>query len=289
MKPAPFDYVKVGSVADAVGALAESDGEGKVLAGGQSLMPILSFRLARPGLLVDINGVPELQSIRSENGHLAVGAMVRQRDLETDSQAAEALPLVTQALGYVGHVAIRHRGTVGGSLAHADPAAELPLVAVTLDAEMVIQGNGGTRVVPAAEFFTGPLMTALGADELLTEIRFPRQPSGVGVSIQEIARRSGDFAIVSVAVALTLDGEGTCTSARVGVGGVEAVPRRLAEVESALTGQSLGDGVIGQAADQAASLVDPLEDIHGPADYRRKLTGVLIKRAVSAAANGGQS
>lgn len=291
MKPPPFDYVRVSTVQETLDALSSVGSEAKVLAGGQSLMPLLNFRLARPQTLVDINPVKELASVSVENGHLQVGAMMRQRDLELHPQAAEAVPLLAEALGYVGHVTIRNRGTVGGSLAHADPAAELPLVAVTLGAEMVMRRGADSRTVPASEFFIGPLATALGEDEVLTHVRFPRQPAGVGSALRELARRSGDFAIVSAAAAIGLDGDRSVTSVRVGVGGVEAVPRRLEEVESTLKGGSLTDQVVEEAAEQAAANVEPIEDIHGTADYRRTITRVLTRRAIAAAAarsNGGQ-
>lgn len=291
MKPPPFDYMRAGSVDEALEVLGSAAGEAKILAGGQSLVPLLSFRLARPEILIDINEITDLAGLTVESDTLRVGAMMRQRDVELSPQVADMVPLLVAALGYVGHVTIRNRGTIGGSLAHADPAAELPLVAVTLGAEMVLRRDGQTRAVPADEFFVGPLMTALEPDELLVEILFPRQSAGTGVRVEELARRSGDFAIATVAAAITLSSDGSVKTARIGVGGVEARPLRLRDVESLLVGRSPNSVVVTEVSEAARSAVEPIEDIHGTADYRREITRVLTQRAVEAAVSqsaGGQ-
>ena len=227
MKLPPFAYETPATVADAIGLLAEHEDEASVLAGGQSLIPLLALRLARPELLIDINGIEELSGITAADGQVRIGATTREYMAEESPVVADALPLLTAALPMIGHEAIRSRGTIGGSLAHADPAAELPAVARALDAQFVVQGPAGERVIPAQEWFEGYLMTARHPDELLTEVRFPAAAPGTGVSFDEVARRHGDFAIVGLATSLVLSA-GVISDARLAFTGVSDVPLRAA-------------------------------------------------------------
>ena len=225
MKLPPFEYEAPTTVADAVDLLAEHGDEASVLAGGQSLIPLLALRLARPEVLIDINGIDELSGVSAEDGWVAIGAMTREYVAEESGTVADAVPLLAAALPMIGHEAIRSRGTIGGSLAHADPAAELPAVARALDAEFVVRGPSGTRVIPAAQWFEGYLTTSRRPDELLLEVRFPAAGTGTGVSFKEVARRHGDFAIVGLAASLVLSG-GVISDARLAFAGVSDVPVR---------------------------------------------------------------
>jgi carbon-monoxide dehydrogenase medium subunit len=277
VKPPPFRYVRPGSIEEVLGLLAEHGDEAKVLAGGQSLVPLLNFRLARPSVLIDLALVASLRGIERRNGSLAIGAMTRQRDAEVSAEVREAAPLIPQGLAWVGHLQNRNRGTVGGSIAHADPAAELPAVALALDAEMVVRGSGGERLIPAAAFFEGPFTTVLGPDELLTEIRFPVR-AGARTTFIELARRSGDFALAGVAaVNLGVSGDADVALAAMGVGG-NAI--RLSEAEEAIRGRELDDAVLGEAGEAASAAVDPPTDVHADSEYRRELLGVLVRRAL---------
>lgn len=277
MKPPPFRYVRPGSIEEVLGLLAEHGDEAKVLAGGQSLVPLLNFRLARPSVLIDLALVGSLRGIERRNGTLAIGAMTRQRDAEVSAEVGEAAPLVPQALAWVGHLQNRNRGTVGGSIAHADPAAELPAVALALDAEMVVRGAGGERLIPAAGFFEGPFMTVLGPEELLTEVRFPVR-AGARTTFIELARRSGDFALAGVAaVNRGPPGDADVALAAMGVGGRAT---RLSEAEAAVRGRELDDAVLGEAGEAASAAVDPPTDVHADSEYRRELLGVLVRRAL---------
>src|ERR1700733_8596474 len=235
MKLPPVEYEAPTTVADAVDLLAEHLDEASVLAGGQSLIPLLALRLARPAVLIDINGVAELSGVSAADGWVTVGAMTREYMAEESEVVAGAVPLLAAALPFIGHEAIRNRGTVGGSLAHADPAAELPAVARALDAEFVVRGPSGERVVPAAEWFEGYLTTSRRPDELLTEVRFPAAGRGTGISFLEVARRHGDFAIVGLAASLTLS-RGAITDARLAFAGMSDVPVRAADAEDLLVG-----------------------------------------------------
>lgn len=285
MKPAAFDYLSPTSIAEAVQMLAEpldDGGDVKVLAGGQSLVPLLSLRLAAPGRIVDINRVDGLDGISEEGGVLAIGSLVRQRTAEHSEVVARACPLMAAALPYIGHTAIRNRGTIGGSIAHADSAAELPTVALCLDAELVAQGPGGERTIPAAEFFTGFFSTALAEDEVLTAIRIRSARHGTGAAFEEVARRHGDFAMAGVAAVVRLDGE-TVAEARIALSGVDAVPVRASKAEAALVGQTVDDTVLAAAADAAVADLNPSADLHGSVAYRRHLAGVLIRKAVRTA------
>lgn len=286
MKPAAFDYVSPTSVEEAVAALADvpDGGEAKVLAGGQSLVPLLSLRLAQPHRLVDINGVDGLADITEHDGVLTIGSLVRQRVAERSPVVAAACPLLTAAIPQIGHTAIRNRGTVGGSIAHADAAAELPTVAVCLDAELVATGPGGERTIPAAEFFTGFFTTALADDEILTAVRVRSAAPGTGAAFEEVARRHGDFAMAGVAAVVRLDGD-TVAEVRIAVSGVGLAPVRASSAEAALVGRSLDDATLAAAADAAVADLHPTSDLHGSAAYRKHVAGVLIRKAVRTAAD----
>jgi carbon-monoxide dehydrogenase medium subunit len=279
VKPPLFEYHRAGSVDEAVALLAEYGDEAKVLAGGQSLVPLLSLRLARPAHLVDINRVADLATIVNGNG-LTVGAMVRHRAIERSDVVRTANPLLGHAVRFIGHSAIRNRGTVGGSIAHADPAAELPAVLLVLEGEVEARRAQGTRTVPAAALFEGFLTTALQPDELLTAIRVPPMPAGTGWSFQEFSRRSGDFAIVGVAATVRLDGNGNVGEARLAFSGVDQVPLRATAAESMLTGATPSDDLWKSAAHAAATPLEPASDIHGSAAYRTHLAAVLAERAL---------
>src|SRR5947209_4505276 len=278
MKPPPFDYVAPTSINEAVAALAQGGIEAKVLAGGQSLVPLLNFRLARPALLVDLNRVAELAYVTERDGGIAIGAMTRQARVERDPALAHSQPLLREAIRWVGHAAIRSRGTIGGSLAHADPAAELPAVAVCLDAQFSVIGPRGRRSIPAADFFLGYLSTALEPDEILVEAWLPALAPSTGQAWLEFARRHGDFALAGVAVSLCLRGECVQT-ARIVLTGVGGTPVRAREAETLLIGSSVLERV-SAAADAVRSAIDPDADIHASKEYRAHLAGVLTERAV---------
>jgi carbon-monoxide dehydrogenase medium subunit len=283
MKSAPFEYFAPDTVAEAASILRRFDGEAKVLAGGQSLVPLLNMRLARPQALVDLNRIPGLDGIREEDGRLVIGAMTRQRDVEKSNLVARAQPLLKEAVHQIAHPQIRNRGTVGGSLAHADPAAELPAVALALGAEFQATGPGGERTVPAEQFFTTFLTTTLQPDDVLTAIRFPKQVPNSGWSVKEVARRHGDFALAGAAVTLSLDGD-RCSDARIALFGVGATPVRAREAEDALRGESASDMALDAAAAKASSQIEePLTDIHASSEFRRHLAKVMTRRALAQA------
>jgi carbon-monoxide dehydrogenase medium subunit len=279
VKPAPFDYLRAASVAEAVAALAEFGDGSKVLAGGQSLLPMMNFRLARPEALVDIGGISELRGVAADDGFIEIGALTRHADLERSTLPGPVGTLLRSAGAQVGHLPIRTRGTFGGSLAHADPASEWCLLAVLLDATMAVTGPVRTRVIAAADFFTTVFTTALEPDELLTAARLPRLDRTWRVAVAEFARRAGDFAIVAAMVACRLS-DGIIDDARVSLGGVADRPVRSGEAESLLAGRPAQDAVFRAAADAAAAAVTPPADIHGSAGYRRDLVRVLVRRAL---------
>jgi aerobic carbon-monoxide dehydrogenase medium subunit len=283
MKLPPVDYEAPATVSEAVALLAEHGDEASVLAGGQSLIPLLALRLAHPAVLIDINGIGELSGVSATDGHVAMGAMTREYVAEESQTVADALPLLAAALPLIGHEAIRSRGTVGGSLAHADPAAELPAVARALDAEFVVRGASGERVVPAAEWFEGYLMTSRRPDELLLEVRFPAARPGTGVSFQEVARRHGDFAIVGLATSLTLSG-GAISDARLAFTGVSDVPVRAVDAEDLLVGERPSTELFDEAARLATGDLDPPADLHGSSDYRKRVAAALVRRGLREAA-----
>jgi len=279
MKPAPFDYLRAASVAEAVAALAEFGDGGKVLAGGQSLLPMMNFRLARPDALVDIGGLGELRGVRADGDFLEIGALTRHVDLERSAIGGPVGTLLRSAGAQIGHLPIRVRGTFGGSLAHADPASEWCLLAVLLDATMTVTGPARTRIIAAADFFTTVFTTALEPDELLTAARLPSLDRTWRVAVAEFARRAGDFAIVAVMVACSVR-DGVITDARVSLGGVADRPVRSGAAESLLVERPTEDAVFRAAADAAADAVTPSSDIHGSAEYRRELVSVLVRRAL---------
>jgi carbon-monoxide dehydrogenase medium subunit len=285
MKPPPFEYVRATSAAEAAALLQQHNGEARILAGGQSLVPMLNMRLARPGLLIDMNGVRELDYVREDNGWLAIGAMTRQRTIERSDFVRRRQPLLHAATLFVGHPQIRNRGTVGGSLAHAHPASEYPAVAVALGAELRATGPRGDRVLKADDFLVTYMTTSLDPAELLTEVRVPTLPARTGWAFQEVARRHGDFALVGAAVTLTLDAGGRCSDARIAVFGATPKAARAQAAEQALAGEKPGDEVFAEAARRAsAGIDDPLSDIHASPEYRRHLVGVLTRRALQEAA-----
>jgi aerobic carbon-monoxide dehydrogenase medium subunit len=284
MKLPPVEYEAPTTVAEAVDLLAEHADEASVLAGGQSLIPLLALRLARPEVLVDVNGIGELSGVAATDGWVALGAMTREYVAEASKTIADSVPLLAAALPLIGHEAIRSRGTIGGSLAHADPAAELPAVARALDAEFVVRGQSGERVIPAAEWFEGYLMTSRRPDELLVEVRFPAAGPGTGVSFQEVARRHGDFAIVGLAVSLVLSGE-VISDARLAFAGLSDVPVRAAAAEDLLVGERPSAELFDEAAHRATDDVDPPDDLHGSSDYRKTVAAVVVRRGLRAAAD----
>ncbi|GAY08288.1 xanthine dehydrogenase family protein subunit M [Pseudonocardia sp. N23] len=285
MKPAVFEYVSPTSVDEAVTALSTTDdiGDVKVLAGGQSLVPLLSLRLAQPGRIVDINGIENLSEITEEAGVVTIGALVRQAVAGRSDVVRRSIPLMAAAIPLIGHGAIRNRGTVGGSIAHADPAAELPTVAACLDAELVAQGPGGERSIRAADFFTGFFTTALSEDEILTAVRIRAAGPGTGAAYEEVARRHGDFAMAGVAAQVRLDGD-TVAEARIAISGVDLAPVRASKAEAALAGRTIDDAVLDEAADATVADLSPSSDLHGSAAYRKHIAGVLIRKAVRTAA-----
>jgi len=279
MKLSPVDYEAPGTVAEALDLLAEHQDEASVLAGGQSLIPLLALRLAQPAVLIDINGVQGLSGVSLTDGWVTIGATTREYMAEESATIAELVPLLAAALPLIGHEAIRSRGTVGGSLAHADPAAELPAVARALNAEFVVRGPSGERVVPAADWFEGYLTTSRQADELLTEVRFLAARPGTGTSFQEVARRHGDFAMVGLATSVTLN-VGTITDARLAFAGVSDVPARATAAEELLEGERPTAELFDEAARVAAADIDPPSDLHGSAEYRKKVAAALVRRGL---------
>jgi aerobic carbon-monoxide dehydrogenase medium subunit len=282
-----FEYQAPATVAEATGLLAEHQDEASLLAGGQSLIPLMALRLAHPAVLVDINGLDGLSGISVTGGRVAIGALTREYVAEESETVAVTVPLLAAALPLIGHEAIRSRGTLGGSLAHADPAGELPAVALALDAEFVVRSESGERVIPAAEWFEGYLTTSRRPDEILVEVRFPVAEPGTGVAFREVARRHGDFAMVGLAASLTLAG-GTITDARLAFSGVADVPVRAAAAESLLAGQQPSAELFGEAARRAAAALDPPADLHGSSEYRKKVAATLVRRGLQAAADNAQ-
>jgi carbon-monoxide dehydrogenase medium subunit len=285
MKPAPFEYFAPRNVSEAVGLLAEHGDEAKLLAGGQSLGPLLNMRLVRPAVVVDVNRLSELDGIREQDGWLHVGALARQSAIERSPLVRDGWPLLHEAMPYIGHRAIRNRGTVGGSVAHADPSAELPAIVSALDAELVIQGPDGTRTIAPDAFFMSYLTTSLAATEMLVEVRFPPVPSGTGQAWLEYARRHGDFALAGVAAALRLAADGTCAAARLVYTGVGPTPHDARPAAALLVGQTPSPAVFAAAAEQAAAAVEPDSDLHASAGYRRHLVRALTRKALELASS----
>jgi aerobic carbon-monoxide dehydrogenase medium subunit len=282
VKPAAFEFRRASTVEEAVGQLEELGDDAKLLAGGQSLVPMMNFRLVRPSALLDVTGVGGLEYVEAEGEGLRIGALTPHRwvELMEDPEVLEGFGVLKRAARWVGHYPIRTRGTFGGSIAHADPSAEWCMLAVLLDAEIVVLGPDGERVIPASEFFYGFFMTALEPTEMVVEVRFPEPAPHA--AIQEFARRAGDFAIVAAAVSVDVS-EGKSRSASVVLGGVADVPLRVEGAEKVLEGAELGPGAFEEAGREAAQAIDPASDIHGSAEYRRDLAAVLVKRALAEA------
>jgi carbon-monoxide dehydrogenase medium subunit len=283
MKLPPFEYACPTTINEAVALLASHDGEAKPLAGGQSLVPMLAFRVASPSLLVDLRKLAELRQIKIADDGVILGAMVRWRDILDDARLRKAHPLLVAAVEHVAHYQIRNRGTVGGSIAHADPAAEMPGIVVTCEAKIAVVGKAGARVIDAANFFQGPLMTALKPDEIITEIRLPAWPAKRRFGFQEFARRRGDFALAAAMLFYDEEG-GKARNAHVGAIGVADRPLRLPAVEQVLNGNKIDDAIIAKAEAAASASVDPDDDIHASGAYRKALVGVMVERALKSAA-----
>jgi CO/xanthine dehydrogenase FAD-binding subunit len=288
VKAAPFDYVRAESVDHVLECLAQHGMDAKAIAGGQSLVPMMAMRLARPAVLVDINCLPALKQVAIERHRVVIGATRRQRDIEDDTALAAALPLVRQALRWVGHVQTRNRGTVGGSLVHADPSAELPLAAMVLGATLRLRSqDGGERTLGAGEFFLGPMFTATGETECLVETEWPVwEGPGVVSAFDETAMRSGDFAMASAACQLQLDADGLCRRAAFGLGGVDGTPLAFPELAAQLVGRRIDAALAREVAQAAAAKAEPGSDLHADADYRRHLGAVLLARTLLRAASG---
>jgi CO/xanthine dehydrogenase FAD-binding subunit len=279
MKPAAFDYVAPNSLEAAVEALAATNGDGKVMAGGQSLMPLLNFRMARPSTVIDLTHIPGLSFIELRDNMVAIGALTRHADLEFSELIAARLPVMAAAMPHVAHLAIRNQGTIGGSLSHADPAAELPMLAVFYEATIRVQGPGGRRDIPAEEFFVSALSTCLEPDEIVFEIDFPVLTSHTGWAFEEVARRFGDFALACIAVSIELLDE-RIADARVAVMGVADTPLRLREAEDALRGAQRGPETAARFAEVVRGCVSPADDVHVSAEYRKNLVGALAEKAL---------
>ncbi|MGA8323671.1 MAG: xanthine dehydrogenase family protein subunit M [Xanthobacteraceae bacterium] len=282
MKPPVFDYIAATSIGMAVAALAEAGGEAKVLAGGQSLMPMLNFRLLRPSILVDINRIRGLGFVEETPDSIRIGALTRHFQLETSPLVARHFPVLSCAMTHVAHLAIRNRGTIGGSLSHADPAAELPMLALLLNAELHIVSINGSRVAAARDFFLDTMTVDLDSTELLAEIVLPKLPPHTGWGFEEVARRHGDFALAAVATTLTLSGD-RIAEARVALTGVGPTALRATDAETLLVGQRLDDKLAMRAIVAVREAISPETDLHASADYRRHLAGVLAGRALAAA------
>lgn len=287
MKPATFEYVLAESAEHAASVLADWDAEASILAGGQSLVPLMAMRLAVPGTLVDITRVPELQRITVDEAGVRIGAAVTQAAVEDDDQVAGAVPLLRAAIRNIAHREIRNAGTVCGSLAHADPSAELPAVALALDAVAEVRSADGVRDVPADELFESVFSTTLEEGELIEAIRIPRQPPGTGAAFVEVAARSGDFALVGIGATVQRSRD-EVVACRLSACGVGSAPHRLAEVEHLVVGETLTEPLLEEAGRLAASLVDPADDLHGSADYRKAQVDHLVRRALRGAAEGSR-
>jgi carbon-monoxide dehydrogenase medium subunit len=278
MKPAKFEYVAPATLDAAVEVLAASNGEGKILAGGQSLLPLLNFRMARPTLLVDLNGIKDLSFIEMRGDSVAIGAMTRHREIEHSPLIASKLPVMSAAMCHVAHLAIRNRGTIGGSLSHADPAAELPMMAMFYDASLTVQGPGGRRTIAAKDFFVDALTNCLKPEDIVVEIEFPVLQHD-GWAFEEVARRFGDFALASIAVSIKR-GRSGLDEARIAVMGVADTPLRLEDVEKRLCEIEVDGRMPDRFSEWVTSSVTPNSDLHGSAEYRKHLLGELAKRAM---------
>jgi aerobic carbon-monoxide dehydrogenase medium subunit len=284
MKPSRFDYAVPRSVSEVLDLLARDPDETSLLAGGQSLVPMLNMRMARPRLLVDLNRVEGLDGLEeAADGRIRIGAMTRQRRLETEPLVRERLPLLTEAARHIAHVAIRTRGTVGGSLAHADPSAELPATISVLEGVLVVRGAGGERSIPASEFFVGPLTSAIEPGELLVGVELEPPPDGAGWAFLEVARTHGAFALAAVAAVMHLDADGRIALARIALNGVGRAPYVPAWLEEIAVGEAPDEALFGRIGERVRDEVEPFDDVHAPADYRKRVAGALSTRALHAA------
>ena len=287
MKPPPFAYADPESLPEALDTLEQYGDDSKLLAGGQSLVPLLNMRLAQPEVLIDLNRIEALSYVRPESrdgiSGFALGAMTRQHTIEQSSQIRAGVPLLAEGLGWVGHPQIRNRGTVGGSIAHADPAAELPLLFQVLGGVATVQSTAGTRTIAASDFFVYTFTPALEPHEMLTEVWFPERAPRTGHSFLEVARRHGDFALVAVAAIVTLGEDGTIVEARIALGGAAPVPMRATRAEQSLVGERAGPDLFRAAGQIASAESNPSGDIHADADYRREVAGTLTARALTTA------
>ena len=284
MKPPPFDYLAPASVEEALALLGDLGEGARALAGGQSLVPLLNFRLVRPRHLVDLNGLTELAGIREDDGQLVIGAMTRQRAVERSALVRARCPLLAEAMPQIGHVQIRNQGTIGGSLAHADPAAELPAVVAALDGELVLRSARGQRVLKPEEFFVTYFTTAAAPAELLVEVRLPAMPPRTGSAFVEVSRRHGDFALVGVAATVTVDEAGVCTGSALALTGVGRTPVVAREAARALVGVKPTAEAVDDVGRRVADAVRPDSDLHASSEYRKHLAGVLTRRALARAA-----
>ena len=282
MKPPPFTYHAPGTVREVVDLLAELGEDARILAGGQSLVPTMNFRLARPAHVVDINGIDELDYIEEQDGRLRIGALARHATFEMPVASGPLATLLPGIARHIAHLPIRTRGTFCGSIAHADPASEWCLAAVTLDADMVARSAGGERILPASGFIDGPLTTGLRADEILVEVQLPVLPAGLRTGFAEFSRRAGDFALAMACATVALE-DGRIAAVRLGIGGAAETPTRVVEAEEALIGMAPDTTAAGLAARLASGAISPLEDIHGSAEYRRELAAAMARRALMAA------
>lgn len=283
MKPGAFEYHRPESVGEAVDLLHRYPGDTKILAGGQSLVPLMNFRLAEPQRLIDVGGLDELSHVSVENGTLRIGAMVRQSAIEDSRLLAEKCPLLVEATRFIGHRPIRNRGTIGGSLAHADPAAEYPAALVALEGEVRATGPTRTRTIPASDLFLTFCTTTLAADELLTEVRIPIPSRRTGYAFAELTRRHGDFAVVGVAVIVSVDERGVCDDCRIALAGVGQTPLRCREAENLLKWNEPNPELIQDVCERCTASADPLDDLHASASYRRAMVGVFVGRALRTA------
>jgi carbon-monoxide dehydrogenase medium subunit len=284
MKLPAFEYVAPSTPAEVVRLLASHRGEAKVISGGQSLLPTMAFRLAQPSLLIDLRNLNGLNRITIDKSGVLLGARTRWRDIEDDERLATAHPLLPEAIRHVAHYQVRNRGTVGGSLAHADPASELPCIAATCEAELLLLGPGGERRVKAAEFFVGPLTTALAEDEIVLQLRLPAWPAGRRWAFSEFARRPGDFALAGVAVFYDLDARERACNTHIGVLGACHYSKRLPRAERALDGKAVNPETAQSVARMASEEADPTGDFHASAEYRKALVATLLERALAVAA-----
>ena len=283
MKPAPFKYVFATSLEHALTLKAEHGDEARFLAGGQSLIPTMNFRLARPSVLIDINGLKEMAGVDNADGDIRVGALTRYRDLERNSDFLKSCPLFAEALPHIAHPQIRNRGTIGGNLSHADPASELPALAVAMQARMRIKSSSAERDVPASDFFQGLLTTDIGSEEMLTEITYPALSPRTGACFQEVARRRGDFALAGVAAVVTLDQARRCTEVRLALCGVGETPVDAGDAVAGLIGTECNEAAIAAAAAEVQGVIDPAGNVHATPDYQRHIAGVLAKRTLTTA------